>query len=180
MRIVSGPVTWQQFLDLPDAGVRWEVVDGQPVVNPSPGGPHQRAVSRLTRLLGDACPADHEVLPAPFDWVLWRAPQLQVRQPDLVVVTHAQADSPRLTEAPLLLVEILSPDSFERDVVVKRAEYAAAGARHYWVVDLGVPEVVVYGREGDRLVQRHRAQGDEALELDEPFPVRIRARSLVR
>lgn len=60
--------------------------------------------------------------------VLWRVPELLVRQPDLVVITHEQADWPRLESPPLLAVEVLSPASVERDVVTRRAEYACGPA----------------------------------------------------
>lgn len=36
----------------------------------------------------------------------------------------------------LLVVELISPGSYRRDTIVKRAEYADAGIPHYWIVDL--------------------------------------------
>lgn len=80
-------------------------------------------------------------------------PDLLVRQPNVVVVTHEQADGPRLEVPPLLAVEVLSPEGFERDVVTKRSEYARAGLEHYWIVDVDVPEIVVYRAVDQELVE---------------------------
>lgn len=158
----------------------YEVVEGFPVMSPSPGVPHQYALSRLLILLSEACPPEHMVLPAPLDWLMWEHPRLQIREPDLVVIGRPQARAPRLTEAPLLAVEVLSPTSFERDVVAKRREYAQAGLRHYWIVDPQTPQVAVYrmGDEGNLDMVTH-ASGETAIAVDEPFAVRLRPSDLV-
>ena len=36
---------------------------------------------------------------------------------------------------PLLAIEIVSPDSIQRDYRYKRSEYAAVGIAEYWIVD---------------------------------------------
>ena len=36
---------------------------------------------------------------------------------------------------PLLFIEIVSPDSIERDYRYKRSEYATVGILEYWIVD---------------------------------------------
>lgn len=160
--------------------LQYEVVDGQPTMNPSPTGPHQRCVRRLMRLLEDAVPDGYEVLPAPWDWVLWQHPTLQLRQPDLVVVTHEQASGPRLMTPPLLAVEVVSPDSVERDSVTKRAEYARAGLAHFWVIDPLTSRLAVFRAEGPALRLAVQAQGDERVELTEPFVVALNLRALTR
>ena len=117
----------------------------------------------------------------PVDWMISEVP-LTIREPDVVVVPYrlVQEDAKRLVEAPLLAVEILSPGSYERDLITKRRQYAAAGLRHYWVVGPDVPEVVVFGRRGDDLVEEARAVGDEELHLHEPFEMVVRPSDLLR
>ena len=41
----------------------------------------------------------------------------------------------RVLGVPTLVVEILSEDDEERDLVTKRSEYTRAGIRHYWLAD---------------------------------------------
>ena len=164
-------------LDLPD--VLTELVDGQVVVMSSPAGPHQRLLTRLGIELAVACPAGYELLVGPVDWVLRGEPRATVRVPDLVVVRHEQADEPRLVEPPLLAVEVVSPTSFERDVVTKRHEYARAGLRHYWIARPDTGEIVRYGRAGDELVEIGRLVAGAPVRIAEPFPVTIDVGRLV-
>lgn len=75
------------------------------------------------------------VLDAPFDVVLT---QHDVVQPDLLFLSEArrgQITETHLQGAPDLVVEILSPSTRERDLLVKKALYARHGVREYWIVD---------------------------------------------
>lgn len=155
-----------------------DVVAGQPVMSPSPTGLHQMCVSELFGLLRATCPAGHIVMTAPWDWVLWEHP-LQIRQPELAVVTREQARAPRLTSPPLLAVEVLSPTSVERDAVAKREEYARAGLEHYWIVDHETPRVHVFRAGGGQLRLVQQVAGDGRLDLAEPFPVSVTPSQLV-
>ena len=121
----------------PDPTPRYELVDGELLVTPSPIGPHQKAVRELMLELGNYLrrnPAG-EVLDSPFDVEL--EPETIV-QPDVFVVPPDEAR--RLeTEMPgrslLLAIEIISPGSARGDRGAKRKLYQ----RHvpeYWIVDL--------------------------------------------
>jgi Uma2 family endonuclease len=64
----------------------------------------------------------------------------QPRRPDVCVITNEQAQSIESTSAilktpPPLLVEVVSPESVDRDYNQKTAEYAAFGVLEYWIVD---------------------------------------------
>ena len=174
MRILAQPLSLEDFSALPETTAPTEVVDGQLVVNAAPGGPHQLIVGELVAVLHAACPPGHHVVPGPFDWVLRTEPALLVRQPDVLVVAGEQLRGARISRPPLLAIEIISPGSFERDVVVKRAEYARAGLRHYWIVDPEGPGIVVYRAVDGALAEHRRAVGDEVLDVTEPFAVSLR------
>ena len=158
----------------------FDVVGGVPVLTPSPTPAHQLVLYRLTQLLGAVLPSGFVILQAPLDWVLWEAPRLQVRQPDLVVVPATAVRGTHLSAPPVLLVEVLSPGSRDRDLVHKRDEYAQAGLDHYWVVDPAEPRLIAFGRSGLSLVLVAQAVGDETVALDEPFPVTLSPGQLVR
>src|SRR4051794_25805553 len=142
-------------------------------MSPSPSFAHQLALTRLLVLLDSAMPADCVVLAAPFDWVLWEHPRLQVRQPDIIVVRRTELLGTHLASAPLLAVEVLSPTSADRDAVHKRDEYAGAGLDHYWIVDPIEPRMLVFRRAGASLVLAAQAAGNEELRLTEPFDVTV-------
>jgi Uma2 family endonuclease len=174
----AAPVTYEQFLVWSETNLPTEFVDGHAIMTPSPTGEHQLVVSRLTVALNNGLPPGLEVLPGPLDWLLRREPLL-VRQPDLAVVTVEQVRSIPLERPPLLAVEILSPTSHERDLVAKRAQYAAAGLNWYWIVDPAGPQVLVLRRDDDRFVTAAKATGAEVLRIREPVTVELRARDLI-
>ncbi|MEH2453162.1 Uma2 family endonuclease [Nostoc sp.] len=64
----------------------------------------------------------------------------QPRRPDICVITNQHAQSIESTSAilktaPPLLVEVVSPESVDRDYNQKTSEYAAIGVVEYWIVD---------------------------------------------
>ncbi|HSJ35685.1 MAG TPA: Uma2 family endonuclease [Acidimicrobiia bacterium] len=52
-------------------------------------------------------------------------------------------DEARFTGTPHLCIEVLSTDR-GADLVRKFARYAAAGLPRYWVIDLDIPEIIVF------------------------------------
>ena len=120
-----------------DPSNRYECVDGELLVSPSPRTLHQSAVSVLIVTLDSIVRSAGVgvVFVAPSDWVL--DPRTLV-QPDLYVVPLVDGRRPRTDEErghPLLFVEILSPSTARFDRVVKRGRYQRAGIE-YWIVDL--------------------------------------------
>ena len=129
----------RQLIDeSPLATPRYELVDGELLVTPSPGAPHQLAVVRL--IIALAAYLDRErvgvVIPSPSDVEL--EPEL-ITQPDIFVVPtqewgRAMRDGLPIKEL-LLAIEVLSPTSARHDRVRKRPHYQ----RHvpaYWIADL--------------------------------------------
>ena len=72
------------------------------------------------------------------------------REPDIVFMLNAH--SHRILEdyweGADLVMEIVSEDDPERDLVVKRREYAEAGIAEYWIVDPRVDRITVLALEG--------------------------------
>lgn len=114
---------------------RWELVDGEVLVTPSPHWTHQRAVVRLTVLLDAYVRAQGigEVFAAPLDVKL--EPGL-VLQPDVLVVPNGELQ--RMDDVVrhlLLAVENLSPSSARHDRVTKRPSYQRNRVPEYWIID---------------------------------------------
>ena len=136
----SAPTRWtaEMVRALPDDGNRYEVVDGELLVTPSPASPHQRAVSLLhVELHGYARTHGFgEAMTSPADIELDRYGMVQ---PDVFVQGLIDAHFSRAwnTGAPLLLVlEVLSPSTARADRTTKRRRYQRAGIPEYWIVDL--------------------------------------------
>ena len=154
----------------PDDGLRYELVDGVLLVSPAPTNRHQIAVGELYLLLRAACPPDVRVMLAPTDY---QPTDRRSLLPDLLVARRTDVgDDP--VRAPLLLaVEVLSPSTRSVDLLLKRGVYAESGVASYWVVDPAVPSVRALRLEDGEYVDAGAAEGEQALELDEPFLVRI-------
>ena len=123
---------------LPDEpGKRFECVDGELLVSPSPRLPHQSAVGSLYEKLA-AHAREHgigAVFMAPGDIELDR---FTLVQPDVFVLPLVDGRRPRTAEEigqPLLFIEALSSSTARHDRVVKRGRYQRA-AIEYWIVDL--------------------------------------------
>ncbi len=66
-----------------------------------------------------------------------RVPDLVVFSEELAIAMEGAKRSTVMSEmpAPLLVVEVVSPNQSSRDYRYKRSEYAARGIAEYWIVD---------------------------------------------
>ena len=100
---------------------------------------HQLILSHLSIQFYD-CAEQHdmpcEVFQSPCDVRLDRD-NYTVVQPDLLVICGPQdyLHMKRLEGAPDLAVEILSPSTRSKDMILKLYKYEKAGVREYWIVD---------------------------------------------
>lgn len=172
----NGNWTVEDLDQLPDDGLQYELADGVLLVTPSPRPGHQRASMRLTAVLLAACPPELELFAAPFDF---RPTPTTSLQPDLLVVRRADVSEEAFTGTPLLVVEILSPSTRAKDLVLKRALYAGAGVPSYWVLDPAEGTVLLLDLDGDRYVERARAAHEEQVTARLPFVVTFSPADLI-
>jgi Uma2 family endonuclease len=145
-------MTIEEFLAFTDTrpqGERWELIEGVPVMNPSPIGHHQMIVTNISAFLwrfkdergagwfplvgtGTRAPASEKTLP----------------QPDVMVLEHPPTDSAVSDEA-LVLFEVLSKSNRRADQAWRRKVYASVpNCQHYVTVSLEAVEVTAYDRAG--------------------------------
>jgi Uma2 family endonuclease len=127
--------TRDEVLALPEDGNRYELVDGELLVTPSPRWLHQRAVGVLFRLLDDYLTRHRfaTAMMSPADLDL-RA--RQVVQPDVFVVNGIGDRDWKEVGIPLLVAEVLSPSREAFDREVKRKRFQRSGVPTYWIVDV--------------------------------------------
>jgi len=168
--------TVEELDALPDDGNRYEVVDGELLVSPSPEFGHQLVLGELflcVKLYADPLALDTVVAPAGVRYSLRREVQ-----PDLFVlprvrmgnVRHIAGDVARL----LVAVEVLSPSTARADREIKRRLYQSEGVPEYWMVDPR-REVVERWRPGeeepevmDEVLTWKPFEGAAALSVDLP------------
>jgi Uma2 family endonuclease len=145
--------TLEEVWALPDDPQhRYELVDGELLVSPSPRPLHQRAVLQLQLVLHPYARDTGmcEVLAAPSDVVIQLS---HLVQPDVYVIrrlsqVQLRAD-PRTLPLPLLAIEVLSPSTARADRLTKRRLYQRAGIE-LWIVDLDARLIERWTPEADR------------------------------
>jgi Uma2 family endonuclease len=152
-------MTYSDLQELPDDGLRHEIIDGEHLVQASSGIRHQLVSIRLTaRLQASVASRDlGVVLAAPTD--VYLGPR-HVVVPDILVVLSENRrllGEAKVEGAPNLIVEILSASTAAVDRGRKLTLYARGGVREYWIVDPEAQVVEQHVLEGERyrLVGRH-------------------------
>jgi Uma2 family endonuclease len=140
---------------MPEDGNRYEVIEGELFVSKAPGLPHQSVSLELATELKvylDGNPIGR----------VWPTPGVVFSQisgviPDIVYVSNERlaeiASSERVTGAPDLVIEIVSPGipNAQTDRVVKKQLYGKYGVKEYWLVDLLTRTVEVYTLQNEAL-----------------------------
>jgi Uma2 family endonuclease len=166
MKAVQPRLTYPELRLMPDDGKRYELIDGEVFVTPSPSEKHQRVLGNLflsishhvrTKNLG-------RVYIAPFDVVFGEKTALQ---PDLLFVSAGRLGiiGPEyVLGAPDLVVEVLSPYRQSYDRVTKLEQYALHGVNEYWVIDPIVESVEIYVLAGTKYELKGSFAGEEILQ----------------
>ncbi|MBW4643532.1 MAG: Uma2 family endonuclease [Goleter apudmare HA4340-LM2] len=133
-------ITFEEYLTYDDGtGFHYELVDGKLELMNPPTIEHFLIAKWLEQLL------DAEIKRLNLPWLCFRESGVRTgrnksRLTDLCVVTLEQAKELRKVSAvfqtaPLIIVEVVSPDSVKRDYRYQRSEYAALEVPEYWIVD---------------------------------------------
>ncbi len=172
----TSKLTYEDYVTLPDDGRRYEILDGELAVSPSPRTLHQRVLRALgfsihewvtPRGLG-------EVFIAPVDVILDRT---TVVVPDLVFVSQARAaivTEKAIEGAPDLLVEILSDSTARHDRGAKMKLYAHYGVARYWIVDADARALEIYALRDGVYEQIGTHRGSDRVVCDTPAGLELR------
>jgi Uma2 family endonuclease len=146
-------------------------------VLPMPSDKHQAIVGYLITILSAFAQRVGGVARvAPLRMQLWEG---KIREPDLLFLASAQ--DPRRQDAMWLgadlVMEVISPDDPNRDLVKKRFEYARAGIPEYWIIDPRSDLILVLQLDGDRYTESGRFErGQTATSVTYPeFQVNVSA-----
>lgn len=146
--------TVEDYRSLPDDR-RVELIDGVIYDMDAPSPIHQELVAAIlvqlrNFLAGKNVPCRAFV--SPFD-VQLDCDQYTMVQPDILVLCSRD----KLTDwgyygAPDLVMEILSPSTRRKDMLLKLNKYSNAGVREYWMIDPEALKVIVYRSMPDYLL----------------------------
>ena len=132
----TGRLTVEDYRKLPEDDWRYQLIDGEIVMSPSPQFFHQRILMNLVRLLSPHVEANNLglVLFAPLDFYL---DEHNVYQPDVFFVSRERQgifQEDGMHGAPDFVAEVLSRRTARYDLNAKRAGYARGGVRELWLV----------------------------------------------
>ena len=163
-------ITCDDFVKLPDDGKRYEVMDGDLIVSPSPVLRHQRIVGRMFRLLADHVETHDlgEVVVSPMDVVF---SEDNILQPDVIYLKKGRAQEPddRIRCVPDLVVEVLSESASPAELQRKADIYARFGVPHYWTFSPLNETAILYRLVEAKYERAGLYQGQDTFEA-EAFP----------
>ncbi len=128
-------LTYEDYVRFLDDGRRWEVIDGEAFMVPSPTTDHQDVAGRLYRRIAEHLDTHGggRVFIAPLDVIL---SEHDILQPDVIFVADERASvitDRNIEGTPTWLVEVVSDPV--RDLRVKRDTYLRFGLGEYWALD---------------------------------------------
>ena len=162
----QGEWTYQDYLNLPDDGRRYEIIEGVLYVTNAPNIDHQFTVMKTAARL-DQFVTEHElgfVLTAPFEIHLTETTRPVL--PDVIFIAKDRWPGPGAAYfegAPDLIVEVLSPSTSRTDRVVKFEAYEQAGVREYWIANPKTRSVEVFVLSGGEYASLNEFVGGEEI-----------------
>lgn len=130
--------TYEDYCKISD-DKRYELIEGELLMTPSPITRHQRISRRLEFILEKFITENKlgELFYAPYDV---HFDNENVVQPDILFISKDKLGiigEENVQGAPDLVIEIISESSAYRDMVQKKKLYAKFGVKEYWIV---IPE----------------------------------------
>ncbi|GAA5043858.1 Uma2 family endonuclease [Nocardia callitridis] len=183
----TGSWTAADLDHMPDDGLRYEVLNGQLVVNAAPKPRHQWLIKRLTTAVDAVLPAEYVALDGVGVLIGDDEPI-----PDLVVANGPIGWDDRGIPADqvCLVVEVVSKSTTLQDRMVKPVVYAEAGIPNYWRIEPNafkgqlpgevLPVLFAHELGADGVyAQTHRVAAGETVTLRAPFEFAIDPGSLL-
>jgi Uma2 family endonuclease len=167
----------EDYFALGETQERYELIDGVVMMSPSPRPRHWKAAQEIilqlglfVRTGGTADVYGETDLQINDRWVF---------RPDVCVyaVRPAAVIPERLTAAPDLVVEVLSPGTQALDLITKRDEYERSGVKEYWIVDPLTARVRAWRWERGQLIEAVVEGGTLASAAIPGFALDLRARA---
>ena len=156
-------MTMEEFLEAEaEEGYRYELARGVLEVTHVPGPTHGQVVSNLYTVVVLYSLAHPGVIlryGGGSEFRLWLPGIVSGRNPDLAVVLRATPKNPDGDRAPVLVAEVVSKSSVDRDYRVKREEYLAYGLLEYWIIDFLERKMTLLVRDGDTWIERLCVEG---------------------
>ena len=161
-----GEWTYKDYLNLPDDGCRYEIIEGVLYMTNAPDIDHQFAVVKILVRLDQFVTQNKlgYVLTAPFEVHL--SETSRPVQPDVLFIRAEKrpgAGVKYFKGAPDMVIEVLSPGTRRTDQVIKFAAYQKAKVPEYWIVNPKAEQVQVFCLKGEQYMSAGEFAGKETI-----------------
>ena len=140
-RYDGNPCSYETYREISEnSDERYEYIDGEIYLLASPKPAHQHVQKNIfSAFIKWFDQKECQPYTAPFDITLSRSGKdINVVQPDIVIICNLKEnldEHGNYTGIPSLVVEILSPNSIEKDLIKKLDLYMSTGIKEYWIVN---------------------------------------------
>jgi Uma2 family endonuclease len=157
----TGTHSFAEFLELIREDQKADLLDGGIYMASPESVEHNDLIRWLVMVLG-ACVEERGLGQVFVNRVAFRLAKDSAPEPDVAVVLTgrlAQLRSGYVDGPPDLAIEVVSPESAERDYEHKRTLYERHGVAEYWIIDPAEQLATFLVREGERLVEGRVTDG---------------------
>lgn len=156
-------LTYEDYLLLPNDRNRYEILEGELHVTPSPSTKHQEVSGKLFVILWQHVKEHNlgKVFAAPMDVIL---DPTTIVQPDLLFISKKRlkiVTELNIQGAPDLIVEITSPTTTRIDRFTKKQIYARHDVQHYWLIDPAEQKIILYQLRAGQYQQLTEYSGND-------------------
>lgn len=141
-------LSFEEFQKLPEKeGVRYELDEGELLMEPSPTYIHNRIRDSIARRLTEF--VETKGLGEVITEMDFRLQSSTVRNPDVAFVTaehrrHIDVNRSPVDGAPALAIEVISKGNPAEDIAKKVRQYLRAGCRSVWLVYPGLKRIEIH------------------------------------
>jgi len=156
-RTPTGTTTFSEFLELIQEDQKADLLDGVIHLSSPENTEHNDILVWLTAVLKPYI-EERTLGRLTVNKVAYRLSDRTAPEPDLAFIAADRIDriKPGYVDGPPdLAVEIVSPESADRDYEDKRRRYEAAGVLEYWIIDPLENVATFFVRAGEAFVEKH-------------------------
>ena len=136
-RVQTGQVSFSEFLEIVREDQKADLLHGVIYMASPENIGHNHLLAWLSTILTQFL-EERGLGRLTIERVAYRLSEKSAPEPDLAIVLNSRLGimkSGYVDGAPDVAIEIISPDSVDRDYEVKRKRYEAAGVQEYWIID---------------------------------------------
>ena len=122
-----------------DRKIKKEIIDGQIYLMATPCGEHRDVQANFASIFNDYFKRNNRRCRAIFDHELY-INEKNTLEPDIKILCREK----RNDDIPVIIIEVLSKSTRDRDLGVKMEKYAQLGVKEYWIVTWETSSIDIY------------------------------------